>query len=150
MQASLVVFGQVLSNRQKKSLSDFQIHKSTLLITGSGSGRRTSFHTVPSDCRIAIPSETPNIDTFTCVLKKPQFPTWPKHILLTPSPTLRPHTTLHLEKKDLSKHDEEHSKVPKQFHLSGSISSHSLLQIRGTLKHLKIQKTVIEKVSCRT
>ncbi len=52
-QASLVhkEFGQLL----EKSLSNFQINKSTLLITGSGSRKQTSFHTVPSGCRITIP-----------------------------------------------------------------------------------------------
>ena len=51
---------------RKKSLKFAKIHKSTLLITGSGSRKLTWFHTAPSGCR--IPPKTPYVDTFTCVL----------------------------------------------------------------------------------
>lgn len=110
LQASLVhkEFGQLL----EKLLSNFQIHKRTLLITGSGRGKKTSFHTVPSGCRISPRNQT---STRSHAFSIPQFPTSLIHILLTSSPILQPHATLHFEKSPRALQNKEtkekHSQV---------------------------------------
>lgn len=107
-------FWPTFRKKKKKSLSNFQIHKSTLLITGSGSRKKTFFfHTVPSGCRI---SPRHQISTRSHAFLKPRFPTSLIHILVTSSPISPPHATLHLQKKNKKQPPRALQKTNKQKH----------------------------------
>lgn len=88
--------GARLANSYKKITFKISKQKGTLLITGSGSMKQTSFHITPSGCR--IPPKTPNIITFTRVLNITIPYLTEAHSTYTATDFLQPHTTLCLEK----------------------------------------------------